>query len=118
MGESARGVLVIPDDKLPHVAVKKRPTKSVDAHGSDKYTYPDSGPEIRGWFQQRTTTELVGGRQTVITQWWFFSNDPDLQPKDRLAWGADSFEVDGDAAPRWSPDAFHHSQALLKRVTG
>jgi hypothetical protein len=109
---------MIEDDFLPHEAVKKRPTKSLDAHGNDAYTYPDTGPKVRGWFQQRDTTETTGGRQTVATRWWFYSNDPDLQPRDRLAWRGEDFEVEGESKPEWSPDDFHHSKTAVRRVTG
>jgi hypothetical protein len=109
---------MIPDDMLPHAGQRRRPTLSQDASGNDVYTYPTSGPDVPGWFQQRSTTEFVGGRQTVSTQWWFFCNDQDFGPLDRIAWGADVFEVDGHPKPVWSPDGFHHLEIPLRRVTG
>lgn len=109
---------MIPDDFQPHEGQRRRPTLSEDASGNDVYTYPSSGPATRGWAQQRSTTELVGGRETVVTQWWWFTNDPDWLPLDRLVWDGSSFDVDGNPKPVYSPDGLHHLEIPLRRVTG
>ncbi|MEU8136582.1 hypothetical protein [Streptodolium elevatio] len=109
---------MIPDGMLPHTVVKRRPTVAEDAHGNDALTYPSSGPSARAWLQQRSTTEVVGGRETVATQWWMYTNDPDWQPRDRLTWNAQSFDVDGHPKPVYSPDGLHHLEVPLRRVTG
>lgn len=108
---------MIPSDFLPHSAVWQQPTKTQDGHGSDVYTY-SGGTAVRGWFQQRTTEELVGGRQTVVTQWWLFLNEQGVGPLDRFVWDGKTFQVDGDPAPLSAPTGFHHLEIPLRRVTG
>lgn len=109
---------MIPDDMLPHTGQRLRPTVAVDAHGSDAYTYPGTGPEVRGWAQQRNTTEMRGGRETVVTQWWWFCNDSDWLPRDRVRWDGGTFEVDGHPKPVYGPEGLHHMEVPLRRVTG
>nr|WSS66736.1 hypothetical protein OG284_36940 [Streptomyces sp. NBC_01177] len=63
------------------------------------------------------------GRNAVITGWRVQSDegvDLDVRARDRIEWGGELFEVEGEIA-RW-PDPIeggvHHTEFNIKRVTG
>jgi hypothetical protein len=110
-------VLVIPADLLPHTLLWQEPTVSEDASGNDVLTYPP-GTSIRGWVQQQSTSELVGGRDTVVRSWLLICNQDGITPRARFTWQGLVFDVDGQPAPVFTPQGFDHSEVPLRRVTG
>lgn len=108
---------MIPSDFLPHELLWQQPTVTVDGHGSDTYTYT-GGTVIRGWVQQQSTKEIVGGRETVATAWVLFCNQAGIGALDRFTWNGQVFEADGNPAPLSTPTGVHHAEVPLRRVTG
>lgn len=108
---------MIPDDFLPHDVLWQEPTVTRDGFGNDEVSYP-AGTRIRAWLQQRQTSEVVAGRNTVIDEDVLFCNVEGITPQARFTWKTQVFDVEGRPREVYSPDGFDHAQVRLRRVTG
>lgn len=105
---------------LPHTVSIVRATQATDAYGDPALDWTSaSSVEVPAWVQPRTSAEDNNGRRAVISGWMtFLPAYVDITAHDRIIWGSETFEVDGDPAELWNPSGPHHLEVPLRRVTG
>lgn len=108
---------MISADFLPHDVLWQEPSVSRDGFGNDTVSYPP-GTRIRAWVQQRATSEVVAGRDTVVREDVLFCNVEGITPRARFTWMAKVFDVEGHPHEVYSPTGFDHVEVRLRRVTG
>lgn len=112
---------MIPAGLLPHTVTRIRPATSTDTYGNTNYNYasPTSSASITAWLQQDDRAEpLVDGRAPLEQRWLMVTNSQDVLGRDRITFGALTFEVEGPPEPAYTPRGFHHLEATLRVVAG
>lgn len=112
----------VPEGMLPHSVTRIRPSTSTDAYGSTVYGYtvpPASSASMSAWLQQDVRLEpIADGRDPLTEKWLMITNESDVLGRDRIVFGAQTFEVDGPPKPVYTPAGYHHTESTLKRVQG
>ena len=111
----------VPASMLPQTVTRVRPSTSTDTYGNTTYDYasPTSSTSMAAWLQQDDRAEpLADGRAPLEQRWLMVTNDSDVAGRDRITFGALTFEVDGPPEPAYTPAGFHHLEATLKLVEG
>lgn len=116
----------LPAHLLIHTVEIVNPVEDVDAYGNTIWEYDLSGGvPVAAWMQQDQRAEqFTDGRATDTQGWLLMTNEPDVGEKARVLWtgpnGPMTFELDGPAAPVYAglAQAFHHTEATLRVVTG
>jgi len=82
-------------DNLPHTCIAKRRTRSVDAIGGSKDTYTTTFTGRSCWIQAASNNDIVEfqKRDMVITNKVYFITDPEVDERDILIIGGDTYEV-------------------------
>lgn len=108
--------------KLPHyVDVVRAPLVSGSYGGTVRnWGAATTTSGVPAFVQPQTSSEQVADAQRVVTRWRIFLGPyADLEPTDRVVYGGDTFDVDGDVEThRGMSGGDHHLEALLMKVTG
>lgn len=80
------------------------------------WTFPDEVDTI-GWLTELSTTEVLDGRDTVLTGWrLFLPAGTTITAVDRVRIDGDTFDVDGQPHSATTPNGEHHIEVNLTRV--
>lgn len=108
----------IPSMLLIHTVQWIVPSTSTDSYGNTTYTY-GSGTSIAGRVQQDTGTEPISdGRDPLEYRWTLFTNQEGIAGRDRIIFGALTFEVEGPPSPQYGASGFHHGEVAMRLVAG
>ncbi|GAA2618760.1 hypothetical protein SMC26_40315 [Actinomadura fulvescens] len=111
----------IPVRLLPFTVAVVRPVVDVDRYGNPTYDYGPSAARtpVRAWLEPREASEPTSdGRAPLVADWLLITNHDDVHGRDRIEWGALTFEVDGPPAPIPTPAGPHHVEATLRHIQG
>lgn len=110
---------MIPDRLLPVEVTWIRPGVTVDGYGN---TIPDWGvvtsSALQVMIERRRTVEQRGGRDATITNLVMFTNELAVAATDRIVWGDDTYDVDGEPWVAYSPAGPDHAEVDLLKVVG
>jgi hypothetical protein len=108
---------MIPLRALPLRVTWQQPGETIDEYNNIVSDWSDAArtdtDDVPAYIEQRTTTELVNGRDTTVTRLLFITNELGINATDRIVWNGDTYEVDGDPAVLQTPDGPHHLEAAL-----
>jgi hypothetical protein len=107
---------------LPLTVTWQQPGIASGDYGGDEQDDWSDGARtdstISAYIEQRDTLELVTGRATVVSRLVLIANELALSARDRIVWGDDIYMIDGTPAILQTPSGPHHSESVLKLVTG
>lgn len=87
--------------------------------GTDRSWEGATEVEVKGWISQRSTSEVIVGREAQISEWVLFLHpDATITGLDRVRWNATTFEAAGEPLPAWTPRGQHHIEVPLRLVDG
>ena len=92
----------------------------IDDNGDDVLDWDNAAahPE-KAWVELRTTTEMVGDRAAVVSDWFaVLDHTTCAVRRARLRHGALVFSIDGEPAPCPTPRGPHHVEVRLRKVDG
>lgn len=104
----------------PHTVTRLRAVAGQDAYGDDSTSWGTPGEAtIAGCsVQPAPGGEFTDQRDAVTTAWNLWAPaDADLESTDRVRWGSDTYEIDGQVGV-WDFPPLAHKTAFLRRVTG
>lgn len=108
---------MIADHLLPLRVTWQQPGETIDEYNNIVADWSDAArtdhDELPCYIEQRSTTELVNGRDTTVTKLLFITNELGLTASDRIVWGDNIYEIDGDPAVYYTPAGAHHLEATL-----
>lgn len=109
----------IPTRYLPTPVTWIEPTTATDAYGNEVNVYDDgAGVALRVKIDALQTVEFVDGRDTFVTRWRMFTNEPGITGRARILWDGNHYEVDGEPDAPQTPAGFHHLEVTLRRAEG
>lgn len=110
----------VPLSLLPQRVTWVVPATTTDPYGNAVPDWADTTDtdDVPAWIEQRDTVEQRDGRDTFVTQWLFIANELGISGRDRIVWGARTFEIDGEVSLEYTPAAGHHVEARLLLVEG
>lgn len=107
----------IAEHLLSQTVTWQQPGETTDEYNNilPDWEDPDDS-EIAAYIEQVSTTEIVDGRDSTVTRMRLFTNELGIHATDRIVWGDDVYEVDGDCAVFHTPAGPHHLEATLRIV--
>lgn len=112
----------IPASMLIHTVARVRPATGTEAYNNTTYNYavpPATSTNIAGRMEQNKASEpLADGRQSAERGWTLFTNESDVDIRDRIVFGSLTFEVEGPPAPMYDWTGFHHLEVALRIFDG
>mgnify|MGYP004705059013 CR=1 FL=1 len=112
----------IPEHMLPQLITKVRPAAGTDTYGNTTLDYGVAATRtanVKAWLQQDKRAEPRADGRDPLMQWWLLiTNDADMQGRDRIEFGALTFEIEGPPELVYTPAGFHHTEVTLKAVGG
>lgn len=110
---------MIPTRLLPITVDWLRPGVTTDAYGN---TVPDwdtvTSSPLQVMIERRRTTEQRGSRDATVTSCVMFTNELAVAATDRIVWGDDTFDVDGEPWVVHTPTGPDHAEVDLLLVVG
>jgi len=110
---------MIPTRLLPIEVTWVRPGLTLDGYGN---TVPDwdtvTSSALQVMIERRRTVEQRGNRDVTVTTLVMFTNELAVAATDRIIWGDDMYDVDGEPWVAWSPAGPDHAEVDLLRVVG
>lgn len=111
--------MTIPARLLPITVTWVRPGVTLDGYGN---TIPDwdtvTSSALDVMIERRRTSETRGNRDATVTNLVMFTNELAVAATDRIVWGDDTFDVDGEPWVVHSPAGPDHAEVDLLRVVG
>jgi hypothetical protein len=112
---------VIPESDLPMVVTLVHPVVTSDRYGNPTHDYGPAATRtpIRGLIDQESASESTpDGRTKIVGMWRLITNHRTIDAADRIEWDGLVYELDGPPWPAWDFQAFHHTEARLRRIEG
>ena len=110
---------MIPAHLLPIEVTWVRPGVTIDGYGN---TIPDwdvvTSSPLPVMIERRRSTEERGNRDVTVTRLVMFTNELAVAATDRIVWGHDPYDIDGEPWVVYSPSGPDHAEADLLKVTG
>lgn len=113
---------MIPDRLLPLSVVLVRPAVTTDRYNNPSYDYGPAAARttIRAWIEQADLAreQIRDGRDAIESGWKLITNHTGVDPLDRVEWDGQTFDVDGEPWPVYTPAGLHHIEGSLRKVQG
>lgn len=110
---------MIPAHLLPIEVTWMRPGITIDGYGN---SVPDwdavTSSPLDVMIERRRTTEQRANRDATITNLVMFTNELAVAATDRIVWGDDTYDIDGEPWVVHTPAGPDHAEVDLLKVTG
>jgi hypothetical protein len=104
-----------------HAVTVLTPVWAPDRYGNvvPDWTQPPARRDATGWFTREATTEVVDGRETIVSD-WSLSLPPDdpIGKYDRVERNGTVYTIVGDIERGEMPGGVHHLVVRLRSFTG
>jgi len=97
----------------------KNSSSTLDEYGNSVRADAGSAINIVGYLEQTQSLEMLNDQDRTMTSWIaYFPADTNVNAFDRIKWGAQTFEIDGEPWSVYNPrvGSVSHIQANLKVV--